>query len=349
MMWIVLLVCIIVICVLYGRGILGILYWRHQPEEFVLADCLVAGLTVVTGLAEAAHLCAVFMKMPFSRCGILFGGMCILLGCLSLLVCGLGKSRSAGQAVREVESGYTHKMGPRFHKNGYNWGKAEKVLAGLLGGLVIFQVIFLLAGWGRYLQGDMTVETVGSFLYTDAVYEVNPLTGDVYQGGMPARLKILCLPSLYGMLCRIFALDPRTVVWTVFPLVTLVCSYGAFSCVGRCLFPGDRKKVLCFLAVIALLLWAEAYWFGMDGFGLLYSGWRGAVIRNLVLLPWLVSLCLRRKWRAVLLCVAAESCMVWTLYGLGVCAFVAVGLVACTWLSGRKQYVTHSADRRKGQ
>ena len=78
MMWIVLLVCIIVICVLYGRGILGILYWRHQPEEFVLADCLVAGLTVVIGLAETAHLCAVFLKISFSRCGILFGGMCIL-------------------------------------------------------------------------------------------------------------------------------------------------------------------------------------------------------------------------------------------------------------------------------
>ncbi len=80
------------------------------------------------------------------------------------------------------------------------------------------------------------------------------------------------------------------------------------------------------MIVTALLIWVGTYLYGMDGFGILYSGWRGVTIRNLILMPWTVSLCLRRKWLPVLCCVMAEACIAWTLYGMGVCLFVAAGL-----------------------
>ena len=66
----------------------------------------------------------------------------------------------------------------------------------------------------------------------------------------------------------------------------------------------------------------------MDGFGVLSCGFRGVVIRNAVLLPWLFSLLIRKKWIAALPCIFVEACMVWTLYGLGACAAVTAGMAA---------------------
>ena len=67
----------------------------------------------------------------------------------------------------------------------------------------------------------------------------------------------------------------------------------------------------------------------VDGFGVLHSGFRGTVIRNVVLMPYLLSLCLRRRWLAVLLCIAAEVCIVWTLYGAGICLLTSAFMAVC--------------------
>ena len=64
----------------------------------------------------------------------------------------------------------------------------------------------------------------------------------------------------------------------------------------------------------------------MDGFGLLFSGWRGVTIRNLVLVPYAVSLSLRKMYLHALLCALAEACVLWTFYGLGVCVVVIAGI-----------------------
>lgn len=179
----------------------------------------------------------------------------------------------------------------------------------------------------------MTVETVGSFLETDGIYQVNPMTGQAYTEGMPARLKILCLPSLYGFFCRLSGLTPERVVTAVVPVWVFVSSYAAFSCVGKCLFPESRKKRSCFLITTVILMWAGGSFYSMDGFDLLYCGYRGITIRNLVLIPWLISLCLRQKWLPAILCILAEACIVWTLYGMGACLLTAAGL----FMAGRRQ------------
>lgn len=64
----------------------------------------------------------------------------------------------------------------------------------------------------------------------------------------------------------------------------------------------------------------------MDGFSLLYCGYRGVTVRNLVLIPYVFSLGLRKRWKTVLLCILAEACIVWTLYGLGAGLLTAAGL-----------------------
>lgn len=278
------------------------------------ADALLTGELILTGLAVTAHLAAVFTGQSFSRCRILFLG---ILGAALLLAAGLWllylikrKSKEEPLAANEIK----------------NPDREDRILTGIFLMLALAQLVYLLWNAGVYTQGDMTVETVGSFLRTDSVYGVNPMTGQAYTAGIPSRLKILCLPTLYGIFCSLSGLAPDIVVTAAVPVWIFVSSYAAFFCVGKSLFPESRKKRSCFMITIVILMWAGGLLYGMDGFNLLYCGYRGVTIRNLVLLPYLISLCLRRRWKPGALCVLAEACIVWTFYGLGACVLTAAGL-----------------------
>lgn len=323
---ILLVLCILLLPWLLGSGILSILYGKERMREFSLWDNIITGVIAVVGLSEASHLCTLFLNRSFSFYTVLFGGLtgaASVIAAIRLTIMYRKGNAAKGQAAsgRKAASDGTR---PGDHMLLY-------ALPALLFGT---QMAYILLG-SPYLQGDMTVETVVSFFQTDSIYQVNPMTGSPYVGGMPFRLKILGLSSLYGGISRIFSLDPQVVVWSVMPCVTLACCYGAFSCIGRCLFSEDINKRCFFVTLMGLLLWAGNYVLGMDGFGVLNSGWRGIVIRNVVLIPWMISLCLRKRWKPVVLCVAAEACIVWTLYGAGACLFIAVGLTAID-LAGQK-------------
>lgn len=284
-------------------------------KRYFIGDYLLAGGFVIIGLAEAAHLPAVFLGRSFSDCTVVWLALQA-----ALLVAAVGHG-----IVRKCRSEGAEKGNKRFWAK---FGLADWLLCVLLVCVMASQLVFILAPGGVYRQGDITVETVNSFLETNEVYSVNPMTGRPYTGGIPLRIKILCLPALYGNICRITGLSVQFVVWKLIPAFTLLGCYLAYGILANSLFPENGKKRGCFLVAVALLLWAENYMFCMDGFGVLSCGFRGVVIRNAVLLPWLFSLLIRKRRLAVLLCVFAEACMVWTLYGLGVCAAVMVGMTA---------------------
>lgn len=284
-------------------------------KRYFIGDYLVAGGLAIVGLAEAAHLSAVFLGRSFSDCAVIWLALQA-----ALLVAAVGHG-----IVRKCRSGVSGKIGKRFLAK---FGLTDWILCVALVCVIASQLVYILAAGDGYRQGDMTVETVNSFLETDEVYSVNPLTGRSFTGGMPLRLKILCLPTLYGSICSITGLTPQFVVWKLAPVVTLLGCYLAYGILACSLFPDNGKKRGCFLVAVSLLLWAENYMFCMDGFGVLSCGFRGVVIRNAVLLPWLFSLLIRKRWIAALLCIFAEACMVWTLYGLGICAAVTVGMAA---------------------
>lgn len=297
-------------------------------KRYFIGDYLIAGGFCIVGLAEAAHLSAVFLGHSFSDCVMIWLALQA-----ALLVAAVGHG-----IVRKCRSEAVGKSGKRFWAK---FGLADWILCIVLVCVFASQLAFILAAGDGYRQGDMTVETVNSFLETDEVYSVNPLTGRPYTGGMPLRLKILCLPALYGSICSITGLSPQFVVWKLIPVATLFGCYIAYGILAQSLFPDNGKKRGCFLVAVSALLWAENYMFCMDGFGVLSCGFRGVVIRNAVLLPWLFSLLIRKRWFAALLCIFAEACMVWTLYGLGVCAVVTVGMAVAglavkAYTSGRE-------------
>ena len=94
------------------------------------------------------------------------------------------------------------------------------------------------------------------------------------------------------------------------------------------------------MLAVALLYSVGDYMFGMDGFGVLHSGFRGVTIRAAILLPYTFGLMLRKKYKLVVLCILAEACIVWTLYGMGACVAVAAGMLlvqfAIQWYAKRQ-------------
>lgn len=312
-MIIILCLCMLLVPWIMGSGILHILYRKPNRKDFSADDTLLSGWITVIGIAEVTHMSAVILHFSLTRCTILFSCLISFVTLVSVMICLFSRFIKGRKPEKKI-----------FEKPSLLFIFSVVIL--------LSQIFYILISGNVYLSRDMTLETVVSFLYTDGIYQVNPLTGAVYEGGLPLRLEILCLPTFYSILCRLFSMEPRTVVWLVMPCVMLICCYSAFRCLGRCLFSDSTKKQDCFLASVAILLWVGSYALGIDGFGVLYSGWRGVVIRNAVLIPYLISLCLRKKWKLAVLCIVAEACLVWTFYGAGVCLLTAIGLSACGFI-----------------
>lgn len=321
-----------VIQVLLGSGTLGVLYGRRVGKIHI-ADRLIVGFLVEIGLAEVVHLAAVVLGRSFSDAVFLFKAGIVVLGLVSLGIW-LWQRRESGK-----ESGKKSRRG-RGSRTGRRTGTVSgsdvtPVTAGLFlvfALLVIYQIVTITSGDYIYRAGDMTVEIVESFLETDGVYRVNPLTGRAYEGGIPFRIQILCLPTLYGILCQIFGLPVTELVWKLIPLHMLLMCYLAFERMAHALLTEEKRRGqverLLFMVLTAAVLCVGDYLYGMDGFGLLYCGFRGVTIRSVVLLPYVFGLALRHRWRLAVLCILAEACIVWTLYGMGACLVVTLGMAA---------------------
>lgn len=297
----------IIIPFLLGRGALRAFYGKKSKLDFSVADSIVVGGLFVIGLAEAAHMGALVLGQSFSVCVKLFlTGLVLLLFLAGILVMIHRGKMEKFSSVRDKKS------------NKYIFVFAL---------FVLLQILCLVTGQETYLTGDMTVEMVNTMLSTDTIYQINPMTGQAYILGIPMRLKILCLPTFYAILCELFGMSAVGVVWTVVPVLVLVGCYMAYFTVAKALFAEEVQKRWVFMIVVAVILWLANSMYGLDGFGLQYAGFRGVSIRMAVLVPYTVGLVLRRKWLLVALCVLVEACTVWTFYGMGVCLLVALGMI----------------------
>lgn len=286
-------------------------------KRVTFGDSLIIGEIATIGLAEVSHLAAIFLKLSFTDCALLFGVLWII-----LLLVGIGYLTVRRKAMF-VKKDTKQRLSAL---SGYS--ASMKVLFAIFALMVVLQLIFIGMGNAIYRKGDMMAETVESFLVSDSIYQINPMTGLPYGEGIPLRLKILCLPALYGSLCKWTGLPAALMIQKIIPMIVLLSSYVSFSMLAKALFPEEGRKRLWFLVLVSILLWVGAYRYGMEGFNLLCCGWQGVAIRSGVLLPWVFSLCLRRRWFGIVLCVLAEACILWTFYGCGICLAAAVGMGA---------------------
>lgn len=295
-----------------GRGVLCLLY-RKQPMHGIRpADSVLTGYIVMIGLTEAAHLGTIVLKRSFSDCVRMF---VLMMGVCLIIMIGVMAWELRGQ---EKDKLFSYKQMER----------REMLLWFAFVLLLLVQITLVATGQHVYLRGDMTVETVNSFLEDNRIYQVNPMTGEPYTLGMPMRLKMLCLPSFYGILSALFHLSAQQVVWIAAPIMTLVYSCLAYSLLARVFFPDSREKQACFMILVGILYLAGDYMYGLDGFGVMHSGFRGVAIRAVVLLPYTLASVCRKHIKLTFLCILAEACIVWTLYGMGACLFVAAVLTA---------------------
>jgi len=319
-----------------GKGVLRILYGNQPTQKLGLADSMLTGGIVVIGLAEAAHLGACLLGRSFSDCVKLLGIGVVVCLLAAVVVQLIGSHRDKKNPVLQREMQRKHVK----RQLTVNYTKAQVIVYVIFGIIVLVQFLTVVAAQSVYLGGDMTLETVNSFLATDTIYQVNPMTGKPYSLGIPMRLKILCLPTFYAILCQSFGLEAATVVLSIVPAFVLLLSYLAFSAVAGVLFPEDAFKRGLFLVLTALLVGVGDYMVGMDGFGLMHSGFRGVTIRGAVLIPYALGLVLRRRYKLAVLCILAEACIVWTLYGMGACLVVVTGVLlirfVIEWLEKRK-------------
>lgn len=308
---------------LLGKGALVLLYGRKGKRELTNVDALIVGALSCLGIAEAAHLAGVLLGLSFSVCVRVFA-VITALGCLLGLLAENGRrrrERNDAVARRQKEK-------QRLRGNTATLTAGQQIIFIVFGISVLLQVIYLVAGTQTYRAGDMTVETVNTFLAADGIYTVNPLTGLAYELGIPLRLKILSLPTFYGILCSLFDLPAGILVYHMAPVTVLLGGYLVYGKLARLLFADSPEKRGVFLLLVSLLFWLGTYRYGMDGFGALFCGYRGVSIRGAVLLPYTVLACLKKDYRAIVLCVLAEACIVWTFYGLGYCLLTAALMTA---------------------
>lgn len=281
------------------------------------SEKLIEGSLIVIGLAEAAHLAALFLKLSLQTCAWIM--VVLFIFALVAAVCPwvirrLSKSK---RSKEKKEAG-----GKRFFK----LLQLYPVLFVIIGALILFQLIWNYRMQVPYTAGDITVETVQTMLAADGVYTVNPLTGQAFTAGMPLRMQILVLPTLYAVLCRFTGISAPIMCYGIIPCIVLLLSYLVYGRWAAYLFPKEGKKQALFLLFVALVYQFGCYNEAMDGFHLFFGGYRGAAIRAGIILPYVLLCALQKKWRGVILCLFAEICVVWTFYGAGYAAFT-VGIV----------------------
>ena len=304
-------ICLILFPVLLGSGILALFYGKNTTYDMTLSESYVIGLVVCIGISEAVHLAGYFLKWSLQKCVGLWGLSILALAMAAVLVFCI---RLRGQFGKRIGLCKGHKYG-------------KTVVPFVFLGIVLFQTLFIFCTKPILTEGDILLETVQSFLAEDGIYEVLPLTGQVSESGVPLRYGILCLPTLYAMLCRIFGVDAELLVHHIVPVVMVGITYMGYFHLSGVLFEKQdyRKRFLFLLVISVVLLFSDTGVFS-NGYSALHSGYLGTSIRNLILVPYVFAATLERRFLKAILCVLAEACIVWTLWGMGICVAVAVGM-----------------------
>lgn len=302
---------------LFGKGALALLYGR-ECRQYSRSDAFLTGLMALLGVTEAAHLSAVFLGWSFTDCVRMWNVTSAVI-CMAVLLIFLWKRQKKKHLPAGKRGGERERFPKKLPVDNTSYSGTQQILLLVLALSVLLQIILLLTGNAQYRDGDITLETVNSFLSSDAVYQVNPLTGSAYELGVPVRWKLLSLPTLYAVLSKTFGLSTEYVVYRAVPVLVLIAGYLVYGRLAEVLFGNDHTKKSIFLLLVSVLFWLGSYSQAVDGFGVMYGGFLGTTIRNVILVPYTVCMCLKRKWKVVFLCILAEACITWTLYGMGVC------------------------------
>lgn len=189
--------------------------------------------------------------------------------------------------------------------------------------LILFQIIWHFYIHEPWREWDIMIETVQTMLKEGLFSNNNPMTGRPYTAGAPTRYRLLVLPYIYTIICKVTGVSPQTLLFEIVPAVVLCLSYVVYAGWAAFLYPDNRKKQCIFLFFVAVLYQMGDYANVTEAFRVFHVGYEGTSIRAAILIPWVILACLKRKWWQVVICAAAEAALVWTNYGLGYCVLLA--------------------------
>lgn len=183
--------------------------------------------------------------------------------------------------------------------------------------MVIFQIIFHYHLCKPYIAGDITGETVTTFIRSNEFHTINPMTGLPYTEGIPNRLKILCIPSLYAFISSLTGINPYTLCYRLAPAFIVPVAYLVYSLYAKYLFGKDTLKKPAFMLIISFVLFLGFIGTITETRFLMTQAWSPEAIRNTIILPFIIISLFNKKWWDVVICILAEAVLCWTLYGLG--------------------------------
>lgn len=307
---------------LLGAGMLIVIHGKSSAHIRMTDAWIMGGMCCIV-VAELLHLTGIFAHVSLSRLLLMWHGAVAVLSIAALA----------------LTLGTYHKHKERFRILPERGGSFA--LPGIFLLIVLIQTVYLYCMPALAVSGDIMVETLCSFQTSDGIYQVNPLTGQAFVQGLSMRYQILGLPTLYTFLATSFGVDGALFVWNLIPVVVLAGTYMVYYRIARLLFGDDLRRKYLFLIIVALVFWCGegAPW--LDGYAALHSAWMGSSIRNLILLPYALSLGLekdlRHTWPGMALCVLAEASVCRTFNGLGMCLLLLVILLSLDKLQGIKR------------
>ncbi len=322
-MLVLLWICLLMLPLVIGSSILTIMYNKNQKCDITLSESAVLGIIAVIGISEVVHVAGFFMDFSLKKCSLLWGiGLLAVGSAAGLITLLFLKDKKKRISLLRTET------------------SERTVIPFVFIGMLLVQLLFVYCVKPIVIPGDITLETVQSFLAEDGVYRVMPLTGQESAGGVPMRYGILCLPTMYAMLCHLFKADVQLLTCHVIPVIVLLTAYLSCYHLSGVLFGRSAvRKRYFFLLVVAVLFFFTDKGVFMNGYGALHGGYLGTTIRNLVLVPYALAVCLEKQWWKAVLCILAEACIVWTLWGLGVCVVIVAGIALFTVLCEKCQRV----------
>ncbi len=277
---------------------------------------IVTGFWVLLGCTEMAHLITIWTNRTLETYILLCGGFVTagLLAYIGFLCI------------------FRHKIFPKKEKKDTKGWVGYPILFALL---TIITIVFMQRSYTPLLQ-EATYDIVLGNVKQGEIMSVHPFLGTGDVSGMPFRMEILGLSSLYSCLITISKQTPYIILCKVVPTIVWICAMLIYKAFADKLFPASKDKQWLFLCFIAFFFLMTANSEGMAGQRLFYAGFSAETIRGVVLLPYAVYVSWQRKWLLALLSILAEACLVWTTYGIGYSSII-VGcmLVVHLWADRR--------------
>lgn len=258
-----------------GMGLLCSIHLMQGKKiqfRYYFTDAWLAGGIITLAIGEVAHIMGAFLQYSLSDAEKIFWCGMTIACVLAFLMVVVAFAKKLFFTKLQVPKGDRSFMA---------------VIWFLL--LLTLEIIFIFCTAPVKIPGDITVETVKSFLSTNAIYAVNPLTGRAYTVGISERIKLLELPTLYAILSKTFGIDAVSLIRHTIPIVTLMASVMAYYRLSRFLF-GERGKwnYLFLFFILSVFLFGDQAKF-LPGYQVLHSGFLGEGVRNNVLMPLTLS------------------------------------------------------------